>query len=140
MCFHSALLPPSIRRSQSLEALLPWLYLTGGSTGDCSEALQALLGPAAPGLSPATISRLQQRWHEELAPWQGRSLAGKRYVYFWGDGVYFETRLEEARHCILIIIGATPSGHKERRGLWDGYRESEQSWKDLLLDLKSRGL
>jgi putative transposase len=138
--FHSLLLPPYIRRSKSLEALLPWLYLKGVSTGDFSEALQALLGPEAPGLSPATISRLKQRWHEELAQWQGRSLAGKRYVYFWVDGVYFETRLEEARHCILIIIGATPSGHKELIGLWDGYRESEQSWKDLLLDLKSRGL
>ena len=138
--FHSLLLPPYIRRSKSLEALLPWLYLKGVSTGDFSEALQALLGPEAPGLAPATISRLKQRWHEERAQWQGRSLAGKRYVYFWVDGVDFETRLEEARHCILIIIGATPSGHKELIGLWDGYRESEQSWKDLLLDLKSRGL
>jgi putative transposase len=138
--FHSALLPPYIRRSQSLEALLPWLYLKGVSTGDFSEALQTLLGPEAPGLSPATISRLKQGWHDELTQWQGRSLTGKRYVYFWVDGVYFETRLEEARHCILVIIGADPSGHKELVGLWDGYRESEQSWKELLLDLKSRGL
>jgi putative transposase len=138
--FHSALLPPYIRRSNSLEALLPWLYLKGVSTGDFSEALQALLGPEAPGLSPATVSRLKQGWHEDLRQWQGRSLTGKRYVYFWVDGVYFETRLEEARHCILVIIGATPDGHKELVGLWDGYRESEQSWKDLLLDLKSRGL
>jgi putative transposase len=138
--FHSALLPPYIRRSNSLEALLPWLYLKGVSTGDFSEALQALLGPEAPGLSPATVSRLKQGWHEELTQWQGRSLTGKRYVYFWVDGVYFDTRLEEARHCILVIIGATPDGHKELVGLWDGYRESEQSWKDLLLDLKSRGL
>lgn len=138
--FHSALLPPYIRRSKSLEALLPWLYLKGVSTGDFSEALQALLGAEAPGLSPATISRLKQGWQEELALWQGRSLVGKRYVYFWVDGVYFETRLEEARHCILVIIGADASGHKELVGLWDGYRESEQSWKELLLDLKSRGL
>jgi putative transposase len=138
--FHSALLPPYIRRSNSLEALLPWLYLKGVSTGDFSEAFQALLGPEAPGLSPATVSRLKQGWHNELTQWQGRSLTGKRYVYFWVDGVYFETRLEEARHCILVIIGATPEGHKELVGLWDGYRESEQSWKDLLLDLKSRGL
>jgi transposase-like protein len=135
---HSALLPPYIRRSKSLEALLPWLYLKGVSTGDFSEALQALLGPEAPGLSPATISRLKQRWHDELTQWQGRSLTGKRYVYFWVDGVYLETRLEEARHCILVIIGADVSGHKELVGLWDGYRESEQSWKELLLDLKSR--
>jgi len=138
--FHSALLPPYIRRSNSLEALLPWLYLKGVSTGDFSEALQALLGAEAPGLSPATISRLKQGWHEELMQWQSRSLTGKRYIYFWVDGVYFETRLEEARHCILVIIGATPDGHKELVGLWDGYRESEQSWKELLLDLQSRGL
>jgi putative transposase len=140
ICFHSALLPPYIRRSSSLEALLPWLYLKGVSTGDFSEALQALLGPEAPGLSATTISRLKQSWYEELTQWQGRSLTGKRYVYFWVDGVYFETRLEEARHCILVIIGATPDGHKELVGLWDGYRESEQSWKELLLDLKSHGL
>jgi transposase-like protein len=138
--FHSALLPPYVRRSQSLAALLPWLYLKGVSTGDFSEALEALLGPEARGLSPATISRLKQSWHEELTQWQGRSLMGKRYVYFWVDGVYFETRLEEARHCILVMIGATPDGDKELVGLWDGYRESEQSWKELLLDLKSHGL
>jgi putative transposase len=138
--FHSALLPPYIRRSKSLEALLPWLYLKGVSTGDFAEALQALLGPDAPGLSPATLSRLKQGWQEELAQWQQRDLTGKRYVYFWVDGVYLETRLEEARHCILVIIGADASGQKELVGLWDGFRESEQSWKDLLLDLKSRGL
>src|SRR5215475_1311209 len=131
--FHSALLPPYIRRSKSLEALLPWLYLKGVSTGDFSEALQALLGPEAPGLSPATISRLKQLWQEELTQWQGRSFTGKRYVYFG-------TRLEEARHGILVIMGADLSGHKELVGLWDGYRESEQSWKELLLDLQSRGL
>jgi transposase-like protein len=119
---------------------LPWLYLKGVSTGDFAEALQVLLGPEAPGLSPATISRLKQAWHDELTQWQGRSLRGKRYVYFWVDGVYFETSLEEARHCILVIIGADASGQKELVGLWDGYRESEQSWKDLLLDLNSRGL
>jgi transposase-like protein len=138
--FHSALLPPYIRRSKSLEALLPWLYLKGVSTGDFSEALQALLGPDAPGLSPATLSRLKQGWPEELLQWQRRDLSGKRYVYFWVDGVYFETRLEEARHCILVILGADASGQKELVGLWDGYRESEQSWKELLVDLKSRGL
>jgi len=138
--FHSALLPPYIRRSKSLEALLPWLYLKGISTGDFSEALQALLGPDAPGLSPATLSRLKQGWHDELAQWQQRDLTGKRYVYFWVDGVYFETRLEEARHCILVIIGADANGQKDLVGLWDGYRESEQSWKALLLDLQSRGL
>ena len=96
--FHSALLRPSIRRSKSLEALLPWLYLKGVSTGDFSEAFQAILGPDAPGLSPATLSRLKQGWQEELTQWQQRDLSGKRSVYFWVDGVYFETRLEEARH------------------------------------------
>jgi transposase-like protein len=129
-----------MRQSKSLDALLPWLDLKGVSTGDFSEALQALLGPGAPGLSPATISRLKQGWHEELTQWQGRSLKGKRYVYIWVDGVYFESRLEDARHCILVMMGADPSGHKELIGLWDGYRESEQSWKELMLDLKSRGL
>jgi putative transposase len=138
--FHSALLPPYIRRSKSLEALLPWLYLKGVSTGDFSEALQALLGPDAPGWSPATLSRLKQGWQDELAQWQQRDLTGKRYVYFWVDGVYLETRLEDTRHCMLVIIGADASGQKELVGLWDGYRESEPSWKDLLLDLKSRGL
>jgi transposase-like protein len=137
---HSALLPPSIRRSTSLEALLPWLYLKGISTGDFSEALQALLGPDAPGLSPATLSRLKQGWQDDLAQWQQRDLTGKRYVSFWVDGVSVETRLEEARHCILVIIGADAKGQKELVGLWDGSRESEQSWKELLLDLKSRGL
>ena len=138
--FHSALLPPYSRRSKSLEALLPWLYLKGISTGDFSEALQALLGPDAPGVSPATLSRLKQGWQDERAQWQQRHLSGKRYVYFWVDGVYLETRLEDARHCIRVIIGADASGQKELVGLWDGYRESEQSWQDLLLDLKSRGL
>src|SRR5215471_13991497 len=99
--FHSALLPPYIRRSKSLEALLPWLYLKGVSTGDFSEALQSLLGADAPGLSPATISRLKQGWQEELVPWQGRDLSGTQYVYCWVDGVYFQTRLEASRHCIL---------------------------------------
>ena len=122
---HSALLPPSIRRSKRLAALWPWLYLKGGSTGDVSEALQALLGAEAPGRSPATLRRLKQGWQEELALGQGRSRVGKRSVYVWVDGVYFETRLEEARHCSLVIIGADASGHKDLVGLWDGYRESE---------------
>jgi putative transposase len=117
---HSALLPSYVRRSNRLEALLPWLYLKGVSTGDFAEAIQALLGPEAPGLSPATISRLKQAWHDELTQWQGRSLKGKRYVYFWVDGVYFETRREEARHCILVVIGVDASGQKELVGLWDG--------------------
>ena len=138
--FHSAILPPYIRRSTSLEALLPWLYLKGVSTGDFSEVLQALLGPDVPGLSPATLSRLKQGWQEEWLQWQQRDLSGTHYVYFWVDGVYCVPRLEESRRCILVIMGADASGQKELVGLWDVYRESEQSWQDLLLDLKSRGL
>ena len=140
MRFHSALLPPSLRRSKSLDALLPGLSLKGVSTGEFSAALQALWGPAAPGLSPAPLRRLQQGWHEELTQWPSRSLTGKRYVSFWVDGVSFEPRLEEARHCILVVIGADAQGHKELVGLWDGSRESAQSWKDLWLDRHSHGL
>jgi putative transposase len=138
--FHSALVPPSIRRSQSLEALWPWLALQGVSTGDFSAALQALWGPAAPGLSPATLSRLNQLWQEARAQWQGRSRVGKRSGYCWGDGVSCETRLEEARQCILVIIGADASGPKALVGRWAGSRESEQSWTGLRLDRQSRGL
>jgi transposase-like protein len=138
--FHSTILPPYLRRSKSLETLLPWLYLKGISTGDFSEALESLLGPHAAGLSPATISRLKQVWQDELDAWQGRELSDKRYVYFWVDAVHFEARLETAHQCILVIMGATVKGAKELVGLWDGYAESEQSWKELLLDLKSRGL
>ena len=138
--FHSSILPPYIRRSKSVKDLLPWLYLKGVSTGDFSEALQALLGPDAPGLSAATISRLKESWQGELKAWQSRDLSQKRYAYFWCDGVHFEARLEEAKQCMLVIMGADATGQKELVGLWDGYRESEQSWKELLLDLKQRGL
>ena len=137
---HAALLPPYLRRSKSLEALVPWLSLTGVSTGDCSEAFQALLGPAAPGLSPATLRRLHQGGQAELAPWQQRDLTGTRYGYFWGDGVYLETRLEDARHGIVGRIGADATGQKELGGLWEGSRESAPAWKELLLALHSRGL
>jgi len=141
--FHSSILPPYLRKTKSLEELLPWLYLKGVSTGEFSEALAALLGPEAPGLSAATITRLKAVWQEELASWQRRTLAGKRYVYVWADGVYFNVRLEEpgnARQCILVLMGATAEGKKELLAVADGYRESEQSWLELLLDLRSRGL
>lgn len=138
--FHSSILPPYMRRSRSVEELLPWLYLKGVSTGDFSEALEALLGPDAPGLSASTISRLKESWQGELKTWQHRELSAKRYVYFWVDGIYFEARLEEAKQCILVIMGADATGKKELVGLWDGYRESEQSWKEFLLDLKQHGL
>jgi len=141
--FHSSILPPYLRKTKSLEELLPWLYLKGVSTGEFSEALTALLGPEAPGLSAATITRLKGVWQEELASWQRRTLAGKRYVYVWADGIYFNVRLEEpgnARQCILVLMGATTEGKKELLAVADGYRESEQSWFELLLDLRSRGL
>jgi transposase-like protein len=138
--FHSSILPPYVRRSKSVEDLLPWLYLKGVSTGDFSEALESLLGPDAPGLSASTISRLKETWQSEFKAWQGRDLSSKQYVYFWADGVYFEARMEEAKQCMLVIMGADAWGKKELVGLWDGYRESEQSWKELLLDLKQHGL
>jgi putative transposase len=138
--FASAILPPYLRRTRSLEALLPWLYLKGISTGDFSEALQAILGPDAPGLSATTITRLKAAWEGEFAAWDKRSLAGKRYVYVWADGVHFNIRLEGGRQCILVLMGATAEGKKELIAIADGYRESEQSWKELLLGCKARGL
>jgi len=138
--FHSSILPPYMLRSRSVVELLPWLYLKGVSTGDFAEALASLLGPDAPGLSASTISRLKETWQDELKAWQDRDLSAKRYVYFWVDGIYFEARMEEAKQCMLVIMGADASGKKELVGLCDGYRESEQSWKELLLDLKQHGL
>jgi transposase-like protein len=137
--FTSALLPRYLRRTRSLEDLLPWLYLKGISTGDFTEALAALLGPDAPGLSAATIARLKEGWQADLDRWHKRDLSARRYVYFWVDGIYFDARLED-RQCILVVIGATEQGRKELVAITDGYRESEQSWRELLLDLKKRGL
>ena len=138
--FTSAILPPYLKKSKSIEELIPWLYLKGISTGDFQEALQALLGESANGLSATTINRLVKIWEDEHQAWSRRSLEGKEYVYIWADGVYFNIRLEEDRQCILVIMGATADGKKELIGIWDGYRESTQSWRELLLDLKERGL
>ena len=138
--FTSAILPPYLRRAQSVEEVLPWLYLKGISTGDMQEALEALLGPEAKGLSPASISRLKARWEDDHQAWSGRDLSDKRYVYFWIDGVYFNVRMDEAKQCILVIIGVTEDGVKEFVAIDDGYRESEQSWLMALRDLKQRGL
>ena len=138
--FTSAILPRYLRRTKSLEDLLPWLYLRGISSGDFSEALAALLGAQAPGLSASTIGRLKEVWQDEMERWQRRDLSAKRYVYFWVDGIYFGARLEEEKQCILVIIGATDHGTKELIAITDGYRESEQSWREVLLDLKRRGL
>lgn len=138
--FSSSILPPYLRRTKSVEELIPWLYLKGISTGEFGEALAALLGPDAPGLSASTIARLKEVWQQDLERWQKRDLSARRYVYFWADGVYFSARLEEARQCILMIVGADAQGRKDVLAIADGYRESEQSWKEVLLDLKRRGL
>ena len=138
--FTSAILPPYLRRAKSIEELLPWLYLKGISTGDFTEALAALLGPDAPGLSASTITRLKDVWQGELARWEKRDLSARRYLYFWADGIYFQPRMEHDKQCILVIIGADQWGRKELLAIADGYRESAQSWRELLLDLKRRGL
>jgi len=137
--FTSALLPPYLKRVRRVEELLPWLYLKGVSSGDFSEALSSLLGEAPKGLSPATIGRLKAKWSEEHQTWQQRSLRQQRYVYIWADGIYFTIRADE-RQCLLVILGVTDKGHKELLGLEMGYRESELSWKALLLRLKDQGL
>jgi transposase-like protein len=138
--FNSLLLPPYLKRSQSVEEVLPWLYLKGVSTGDFSEALASLLGTQADGLSASTISRLKAKWIQEHQQWQQRSLVSKRYVYIWADGIYFNIRNEDDRQCILVIIGVTDTGSKELLGLEAGFRESELSWKPLLLRLQDQGL
>ena len=138
--FESKLLPRYLRRTKNLDGLLPWLYLRGISTGDFPEAMSALLGKDAPGISATTIGRLKQSWEEEHANWSKRSLEGKRYVYLWVDGIHFNIRLQEDRQCILVILGATADGQKELIAVHDGFRESEQSWLELLRDLKQRGL
>lgn len=138
--FSSMILPAYMRRSKSIETLLPILYLKGISTGDFSEALAALLGKDAPGLSASAISRLKEGWHDDHAAWAKRDLSAKRYVYIWADGIHLQARLEDQAQCILVIIGATPEGTKELLGFTDGSRESAHDWRVLLLDLKRRGL
>jgi putative transposase len=136
--FSSAILPPYARRSKSLEVLIPILYLKGISTGDFAEALGALLGKDAGGLSASTIGKLKDAWSNEHVRWSKGDLSAKRYVYFWADGIHVQARLEDDAQCLLVIIGATPEGKKELVGLIDGVRESAQSWRELLL--KRRGL
>ena len=137
--FRSTLLPPYLRRTRSIEEVLPWLYLKGISTGDFSEALAALLGEDAPGLSAGTIGRLKEKWKEDLDLWRKRNLKENRYVYLWADGIYCNVRMEE-RQCLLVIIGVTEEGKKELVAIEDGFRESELSWREVLSDLKRRGL
>lgn len=138
--FRSALVPPYLRKAKSVEDLLPWLYLKGISTGDFSEALAALLGPDAEGLSSSTITRLKAVWWEEYETWRKRDLKTRRYVYIWADGVYFTPRLDGDRQCMLVIIGADEYGEKDVLGIADGFRENADSWRDLLEGLKKRGL
>ena len=138
--FSPSILPPYMRRSKSIETLLPILYLKGISTGDFSEALSALLGKEASGLSASAIGRLKDGWQEDHAAWQKRDLSGKRYAYIWADGIHMQARMEDEKQCILVIIGATPEGRKELVGFTDGTRESAHDWRALLLDLRRRGL
>ncbi|HKH69647.1 MAG TPA: IS256 family transposase [Reyranella sp.] len=134
--FTSAVLPAYLRRTRNIEELLPWLYLKGVSTGQFEEALAALLGTDAPGLSAATVRRLTEAWQDEHERWQGRDLSSRRYVYLWADGVYFTPRLEHERQCMLVLIGADEQGRKELLAIEDGYRESAQSWRELLQRLR----
>jgi putative transposase len=136
--FTSAVLPAYLRRTRNIEELLPWLYLKGISTGQFDEALTALLGPGAPGLSAATVRRLTSDWQGEHERWQGRDLSARRFVYIWADGVYFRPRLDHERQCILVLIGADETGRKELLAIDDGFRESTQSWKELLIRLRDQ--
>ena len=134
--FTSKVLPPFLRRTRNVEELLPWLYLKGVSTGQFEEALTALLGPDAPGLSATTVRRLVATWQQEHERWQRRDLSTRRYVYVWADGVYFTPRLDHDRQCMLVLIGTDADGRKELLAIEDGYRESTQSWRELLLRLR----
>ena len=138
--FSSSILPPYLRRSKSIDELIPWLYLRGISSGNFTEALQALAGPDAKALSANVVTRLTETWRQEYEIWNRRDLSNCRYVYLWADGIHFNIRLEEERQCILVLMGATQDGRKELVGILDGYRESAQSWRELLLELKNRGL
>jgi len=138
--FTSRILPPYLRRVPSVDALIPVLYLKGVSTGDFTEALEAILGPNAAGLSAANIVRLKEGWKSDYEVWTRRDLGGKRYVYWWADGIYFNVRLDAERPCLLVLMGTLEDGTKELVSVWDGIRESTESWREVLRDLKARGL
>ena len=138
--FTSRILPPYMRRVPSVDALIPVLYLKGISTGDFTEALEAILGPNAAGLSATNIVRLKDGWQKDYEAWTRRDLRGKRYIYWWADGIYFNVRLDPERPCLLILMGALEDGTKELITVWDGVRESKESWLEVLRDLKARGL
>src|SRR6056297_2306974 len=137
--FTPSILPRYLRKAKSVEELLPWLYLKGVSTGDFSEALAALLGPHAKGLSAKTITRLKAAWWADYDAWQKRDLGARRFLYIWADGVYFKPRMAEEKQCVLVIVGADEYGHKELLAMTDGFRESTQSWREVLLDLRRAG-
>ncbi len=138
--FHSALVPPYVRKTQSLEAALPWLYLKGISSGEMSDALKVLVGSAAKGLSASTVSRLKKVWSDEYREWCQRRLDKDRWVYLWADGIYSGLRAEDTKLCALVIIGVNERGEKHFLAIEDGVRESTQSWREILLSLQSRGL
>lgn len=138
--FTSAILPPYARRTPSVESVIPALYLKGISTNDFPEALEAILGENAQGLSPTNIVRLKKTWEAEYKEWNRRDLSGKRYVYIWADGIYFNIRLDKDRPCLLVIIGALEDGSKELVTIHDGHRESKLSWMEIIRGLKNRGL
>jgi len=141
--FLPKIIPAYLRRNQSVEEFIPWLYLKGISTNDFSEALAALLGKEVAGLSPNVIVRLKETWCSEFEEWNRRDLSDRRYVYVWADGIHVNVRLEDEenrRQCLLVLMGATADGHKELIAVADGYRESEQGWTELLVSLRSRGL
>jgi putative transposase len=138
--FTSKILPPFMRRVPSIDALIPVLYLKGISTGDFSEALEAILGENAAGLSATNIVRLKEGWQRDYDAFSARRLDDKRYVYWWADGVHFNVRLEPDRPCVLVLMGTLEDGTKELIAVWDGHRESKESWLEVLRDLKARGL
>jgi putative transposase len=138
--FTSKILPPFMRRVPSIDTLIPCLYLKGISTGDFVEALEAILGPQAIGLSATNIVRLKDGWKDDYELWKKRDLSEKQYVYVWVDGIHFNVRLDNERSCILVMIGATAEGKKELIAVYDGYRESKLSWQEVLRDVKAQGL
>ena len=138
--FHSALVPPYVRKSATLEAAIPWLYLKGISTGEMQTALEALVGPEAKGLSASTVARLKQTWRTEYQTWRQQRLDEETWVYVWVDGIYSGLRADEQRLCALVVIGVTSQGKKQLLAIEDGVRESTQSWREVLLQLKARGM
>lgn len=138
--FTPSILPRHLRKAKSVEELLPWLCLKGVSTGDFTEALAALVGPNAKGLSATTISRLKTDWWHDYGAWQKRDLGTRRFLCIWADGVYFKPRMAEEKQCVLVIVGADEYGRKELLAMTDGFRESTQSWREVLPDLRRRGV